>query len=151
MGVDLRIVGISIDEPQDRLAAGVAALASDTARRIGHPHDFAPSDVVVDDRYLGGGYGVMGDLEREAIRTLATVEGILLDPVYTGRAFGGLLSILRNTPEILSAGARPPRLLFWHTGGAPALFAYATDLQVDARHDGSDAAPAPGAVIGASS
>ncbi len=151
LGMDVRIVGISIDEPQDRLAAGVAALASDTARHIGHPHDFTPSDIVVDDGYLGGGYGVMGDLEREAIRVMASVEGILLDPVYTGRAFGGLLSILRRAPETLSGGDRPPRLLFWHTGGAPALFAYAADLHIDGRDGGADIPSAPSAGNGAAS
>lgn len=151
LGVDVRIVGISIDEPRDRLAAGVAALASDTARHIGHPHDFTPSDIVVDDGYLGGGYGVMGDLERDAIHLMARTEGLLLDPVYTGRAFGGLLSILRNTPEALSSEARPPRLLFWHTGGAPALFAYAADLHIPQRDGEAGGSFAPGEDNGAAS
>jgi D-cysteine desulfhydrase len=60
----------------------------------------------------------MTDPEREAIRIFARTEGILLDPVYTGRAAGGLLELIRG-------GFFPSdaRILFWHTGGQPALFA----------------------------
>jgi L-cysteate sulfo-lyase len=66
---------------------------------------------------------VVGAREREAILLTARTEGIILDPVYTGRAMGGLLAMLR-TEEI----AKDARVLFWHTGGAPALFAYADSL-----------------------
>ena len=75
--------------------------------------------------YVGGGYGVMGDLERAAIGTLAQSEGILLDPVYTGRAFGGLLDLVQR-----GAFESGDRVLFWHTGGTPALFAYAEALMI---------------------
>jgi D-cysteine desulfhydrase len=60
---------------------------------------------------------------------MAQTEGILLDPVYTGRAFGALLDRLQNRPETLRPDARIPQcIIFWHTGGAPALFAYASEL-----------------------
>ena len=72
---------------------------------------------------MGGGYGVVGDLEREAIRLAATHEGIILDPVYSGRAFGGLLDLIRK-----GTFKRDETILFWHTGGSPALFAYAKEL-----------------------
>jgi D-cysteine desulfhydrase len=72
--------------------------------------------------YKGEGYGVVGDLEREAIRLMARTEGIILDPVYTGRAFGALLDLIRR-----GRFAREEKVLFWHTGGAPALFAYARE------------------------
>jgi D-cysteine desulfhydrase len=75
---------------------------------------------------LGAGYGVVGDLERDAIRFMAQTEGILLDPVYTGRAFGGLLDILKRKP--VRFGKPLETIVFWHTGGSPALFAYASDL-----------------------
>ena len=96
---------------------------------MGQPHVFATGDIDVNDNYLGDGYGIVGDLEREAIRLMAQSEGILLDPVYTGRAFGGLLDILRRTPLRLLPKERPGCILFWHTGGAPALFAYSDDLK----------------------
>jgi D-cysteine desulfhydrase len=72
---------------------------------------------------MGEGYGVVGELEREAIRLLARSEGIVLDPVYAGRAFGALLDLIRR-----GTFQRGETVLFWHTGGAPAIFAYANEL-----------------------
>ena len=124
LGYEGRILGISVDPTADRLRQTLADLATATADRLGLGFTFAPEDFDVEDRYLGGGYAVIGDLEREAIRTLARVEGILLDPVYTGRAFGGLLDLIRQ-------GAFGPqeRVLFWHTGGIPGLFGFAEMLR----------------------
>ncbi len=129
LGWNVPILGISIDETAAELQALVADLATRTAERLGKPQTFAAADILVSDAFLGGGYGVMGDLERAAIRLMARTEGILLDPVYTGRAFGGLCELLRQ-PDALTryglAGART--IVFWHTGGSPALFAYAGEL-----------------------
>ncbi len=69
LGAGVPILGISIDEPQEKLQEHVAALASDTSLRVSLAHTFAPSDILVDAGYLGGGYGVVGDLEREAVGT----------------------------------------------------------------------------------
>jgi D-cysteine desulfhydrase len=76
--------------------------------------------------YLGGGYGVVGDLERRAIQLTAETEGILLDPVYTGRTMGGLV-------DLIQAGAfeGDEAILFWHTGGSPILFARGMDLLLE--------------------
>lgn len=130
LGWDIPILGISIDEPADRLRTNVADLATRTAAHLGRPHTFTPADILADDSYLGGGYGVLGALERDAISLLARTEGILLDPVYTGRAFGGLLDILHSRPDRFGkpAGSGTSNILFWHTGGSPALFAYAPEL-----------------------
>jgi D-cysteine desulfhydrase family pyridoxal phosphate-dependent enzyme len=125
LGWDAPILGISIDETAAELQAMIAALASQTADRLGQPHTFAPEDIRVSADYLGAGYGVVGDLERDAIRLLARAEGVLLDPVYTGRAFGGLLDLLRRP---IGLPWPPKTIVFWHTGGSPALFAYAPDL-----------------------
>ncbi|MCX7670371.1 MAG: D-cysteine desulfhydrase family protein, partial [Anaerolineae bacterium] len=71
----------------------------------------------------------VGDLERNAIGLMARTEGILLDPVYTGRAFGGLVELLRRPEGMARFGIpRPRTIIFWHTGGSPALFAYAPEL-----------------------
>jgi L-cysteate sulfo-lyase len=126
LGWDVRILGISIDETKTHLQEMVAGLASQTAARLGKPHTFAPAEILVSADYLGAGYGMVGDLERHAIRLMAQSEGILLDPVYTGRAFGGLLDLLERKPG--SFGHVPGPIVFWHTGGSPALFAYASDL-----------------------
>jgi L-cysteate sulfo-lyase len=123
LGWDVPLLGISVDEPEIDLCNNVASLASRTTAHLGHPHTFSPSDIQANADYLGGGYGVMSSLEKEAITLLARTEGILIDPVYTGRAFGGLLDLIRR--DTLAAG---PNVLFWHTGGTPALFAYAADL-----------------------
>jgi len=118
-----RVTGISVDEPADALRAKVASLAGETASLLGHSLKFKAGEIEVDDRYLGDGYGVMGEREREAIELFARTEGLLLDPVYTGRAAGGLIDMVRRG-EI----GRQERVLFWHTGGTPALFAYADRL-----------------------
>ncbi len=118
-----RIYAISVDQPAAELQAHVAGLAGEVAKLIGGEEAFEPSAIEVDDRFLGGGYGVLGNREREAIGMFARTEGILLDPVYTGRAAGGLLELIRSR-EILP----DERVLFWHTGGTPALFAYADSL-----------------------
>ena len=66
---------------------------------------------------------MIGDREREAIELTARLEGILLDPVYTGRAMGGLIDLVRRNRL-----GPADTVLFWHTGGSPALFAYAGEL-----------------------
>jgi len=121
LGYRGRILGISVDLPADPLRRRMAELATATADHLGLPLTFAPEDFAVEDGYRGGGYGVISDLEREAIRLLARTEGLLLDPVYTGRAFGGLIDLIRR-------GAFSPRerVLFWHTGGVAGLFARPT-------------------------
>jgi D-cysteine desulfhydrase len=98
-------------------------LAQATADYTGLNQEMTTADCALNGDYAGAGYGVVGDLEREAIRVMARQEGILLDPVYTGRAFGGLLDLIRR--QVIG---RDETVLFWHTGGAPALFAYAEDL-----------------------
>ena len=137
LGWDIPILGISIDESAANLQSSVAGLATRTAAHLGRPHTFAAGNVRVDAHYLGNGYGIVGAQERDAIRLMAHTEGILLDPVYSGRAFGGLLDILRSTPDRFAKSGssdqagrpNPTNILFWHTGGTPALFAYADDLK----------------------
>jgi 1-aminocyclopropane-1-carboxylate deaminase/D-cysteine desulfhydrase-like pyridoxal-dependent ACC family enzyme len=113
-----KVLGISVDEPAPVLKERVAKLASATADFLGENIIFSPEEVMVNDGYLGGGYGVVGDGERQAINLFARQEGLLLDPVYTGRAAAGLLDLIRR--GYFPAGET---VLFWHTGGTPALFA----------------------------
>jgi len=113
-----RILGISVDEPQHILQARVAELATTTAEHLGKPKQFSPSDILVNSDYIGGGYGILGPPEKEAIHLFARHEALLLDPVYTGRAAAGLIDLIRQNyfhPE--------ENILFLHTGGTPALFA----------------------------
>lgn len=118
LGFEGQVLGISIDTPAGKLQERLAALANDTARFLGLDLELRPDDLLVNDDYLGDGYGVLGQLERDAVRTLARTEGLLLDPVYTGRAFGGLLDLLRQ-----GIFGDDETVLFWHTGGFLALCA----------------------------
>ncbi len=118
-----QIHGISIDQRAGEFQAALAELAQETATLLGAPHTFRADEMIVHDAYLGGGYGVLGDAEREAIRLLASSEGLLADPVYTGRALAGLLDLIRR--RRFTSGET---VVFWHTGGLPALFAYADQL-----------------------
>jgi L-cysteate sulfo-lyase len=123
LGCAGHILGISVDPPADELLRRLAGLATATADHLGLALTFVPEDFAVNDDYLGGGYGVVGDLERGAMRTLARSEGVLLDPVYTGRAFGGLLDLIQQ------GIFRPDeRVLFWHTGGIAGVFGYGDEV-----------------------
>jgi D-cysteine desulfhydrase family pyridoxal phosphate-dependent enzyme len=118
-----KVLGISVDESEDELKERVASLATATTDMLGEKTIFLPQDVLVIDNYLGAGYGIMGAPEIEAIRLFARTEGLLLDPVYTGRAAAGMIDLIRQ-------GYFKPdeTILFWHTGGTPAIF---SDKYVD--------------------
>jgi D-cysteine desulfhydrase len=124
-GFDGKLHGVRIDKDDEGAIyeRELAEIANETAKYIDFDAQFTAKDFNVEYDYLGRGYGVVGDLEREAIRLLASREGIVLDPVYTGRAMGALIALIRN-----KAFRSDETVLFWHTGGAPALFAYAKDL-----------------------
>jgi len=125
-GFEGQLHGLSIDkdEPEhEEYEAEVAQIANECAEYIGSDVRLAKEDSKVVYGYKGEGYGIIGDLEREAIRLMARREGIILDPVYAGRAFGALVDLVRK-----GVFKRGETVLFWHTGGAPALFAYAKDV-----------------------
>lgn len=113
-----KVLGISVDESLPVLQKRVADLASETADLLGEKLRFTADDILANADYLGDGYGMTSASEVEAMRLFARREGLLLDPVYTGRAAAGLIDLLRQ-------GFFKPSetILFWHTGGAPALFA----------------------------
>ncbi len=119
------VLGISIDESEAWLKQHVAGLASETSERFGKRIEFRPDDVLADASYCKAGYGVLTAAELEAMRLFASTEGLLLDPVYTARAAAGLIDLVRK--GMLKRGEQ---VLFWHTGGQPALFAdkYASQI-----------------------
>lgn len=117
------ILGISVDHPAEDLQTQAAALATATATHLGLGPVSLAGKVDVNDDYLGAGYAMVDDTEREAIHTVGQLEGILLDPVYTGRAMGGLIDLIR-----WGAFTRGQTVLFWHTGGTAALPAFADKL-----------------------
>jgi len=118
------VLGISIDEELEPLREMVARIANDAAVLLAEPVRLSPEEIVATADYLGAGYGVMGAPEREAIALFARLEGILVDPVYTGRAAAGMIDLIRR-----GRIGKGERILFWHTGGVPALWAYREDLR----------------------
>jgi D-cysteine desulfhydrase family pyridoxal phosphate-dependent enzyme len=119
-----QVLGISVDKTQGQLGHTILDLLAPTARTIGMDLHLSAADIHIEDRFLGAGYGVVTAAEREAIYLLARTEGILLDPVYTAKAMAGLIGRVRE-----GTIAAHERVLFWHTGGTPALFAYLDDLR----------------------
>jgi len=113
-----RILGISIDETEEWLKTHVSALASQAGDKVGKPIEILPSHVFANADYCKAGYGVLTDAEREVIRLFAQYEGVLLDPVYTGRAAAGMIDLIRK-----DFFKRNETVMFWHTGGQPGLFA----------------------------
>jgi len=125
-GFNGSVQGLSIDknDPEHfEYEEEVAQVANDCAEYIGASERFTREDIQVVYGYKGEGYGVVGELEREAVRLMARNEGIILDPVYAGRAFGALVDLIRR--GVFKPGET---VVFWHTGGAPALFAYADEM-----------------------
>jgi D-cysteine desulfhydrase len=120
-----KILGISVDEPEQVLQDRVAKLASETSESLGKRIEFSSAEILVNADYNASGYGVLTEAEREAVRLFARSEGLLLDPVYTGRAAAGMIDLIRK-----GFFKKDETVLFWHTGGTTALFAemYQPDL-----------------------
>jgi len=112
------VLGISVDESEEWLKQHVSELASLTSEKLGTHIEFTPDEVSANANYCSAGYGVLTQREREAIHLFATCEGLLLDPVYTGRAAAGMIDLIRT-----GFFKKDETLLFLHTGGQPALFA----------------------------
>jgi D-cysteine desulfhydrase family pyridoxal phosphate-dependent enzyme len=122
-GVSARITGISVDKRAGDLKSDVARLATETASLIRLPADFDPQTMDVVDDFIGDGYAVLGPPEIGATRDFARWEGLLLDPVYTAKAAAGMIAMIRD-----GRIGKNERVLFWHTGGGPAVFAYGQSL-----------------------
>ena len=105
-------------QPVKALKANVSALATKASEKLGKRINFGGEDVLANDDYCKAGYGVLGEQEREAICLFANKEGLLLDPVYTGRAAAGMIDLIRR-----GVFQKNETVLFWNTGGQPALFA----------------------------
>lgn len=129
-GLRGNVLGISIDESEAWLKERVSSLASDASELLGPRIEVRPEDILANDAYCRAGYGVLTDAEIEAVGLFARTEGLLLDPVYTGRAAAGLIDLARK-----GFFGKNDTVLFWNTGGQPALFAekYQGRLAADKR------------------
>jgi L-cysteate sulfo-lyase len=119
----LHVVGISTDYQKSAAVSKVVTLANDTAQLLGFDVTVTPDEITVYDDYIGEGYGILTEGCIEAIRLVAQTEAIFLDPVYTAKAMAGLIDLIRK-----GQFTSKDTVLFIHTGGVPALFAYHQEL-----------------------
>ena len=119
MNAGIPLMGIGVRAPKEKQEENVFALAQKTAEKLGCPGVVQRGDVVADSSYVGKGYGIPREDTIEAIRMFAQLEGLLLDPVYSGKGAAGLIDYCRK-----GHFKKGERVVFLHTGGSAALFGY---------------------------
>jgi L-cysteate sulfo-lyase len=122
-GEIVRVVGISVSESREALVPIVRKISQETAEALDLDVHLADPDIIIIDDYVKEGYGTVNKDTAEAIRLLFMTEGIILDPVYTGKAMAALVDLVRK--GYFQGG---DRVIFLHTGGTPALFPYRKPL-----------------------
>ena len=115
----MKIVGISTCEDLKTITRFVDTITRCTFEEFGMNADLGVADIHILEEYLGGGYGILNRETTQALRLVAEMEGILLDPVYTGKAMAGLIDLIKK-----GYFERDANIVFLHTGGTPALFPY---------------------------
>jgi len=115
------VLGIGVRNPQDRQEEAVHSLAEATADYVGARGGIPRAAVDANCDYIGPGYGQPTDGMKEAVLTLARLEGLLLDPVYSGKAMAGLIDLIRK-----GSVSKNERVVFLHTGGQAGLFGYSS-------------------------
>jgi len=120
---EIPVTGISVRRSRGEQEALVTRLAHATADLLRLERGPLASQVQVRDEWVGPGYSLPTDSMIEAVQMLAREEGVLLDPVYTGKAMAGLIGLIRS-----GVFRKGQNVLFLHTGGSPALFAYQSVL-----------------------
>ena len=123
-GVDLfmpgtGVVGVSVSGNREAAGNKVAAIATGAANMVGLDKEYKLDDLEIYDQYIGKAYGIPSPEAIDAIYLLARKEGIFLDPVYTGKGMSGLIDLVSKGRFV-----KGEKIMFLHTGGAPALFAY---------------------------
>ncbi|MFN3837402.1 MAG: D-cysteine desulfhydrase [Brevundimonas sp.] len=123
MGADIPVLGIGVRAPKDRQEANVFKLAEETAALLGQPGRVTREMVVADCDYVGEGYGLIDQGVIDALTLAARADGIVLDPVYSGKAMKGLIALVR------AGRFRGETVVFLHTGGAQGLFGYQSEIE----------------------
>ena len=118
------VSGINVSRKKDVQEEIVYKLAVETAKRLGMREEIPADQITCFDSYVGTGYSIPTDGMTEAVKLLAQTESILLDPVYSGKAMAGLIDLVRS-----GHFAKGSNVLFLHTGGSPALYAYLDTFQ----------------------
>lgn len=120
----LPVLGVSVRQPQAKQIEMVGKLVRETSEKLGLP-EISQEKILVEDGYVGSGYGIPTEGTIEAISMLAQTEGILLDPVYSAKGMAGLIDLVKK-----GFFKKGEKILFLHTGGSAALFAYERELAV---------------------
>jgi D-cysteine desulfhydrase len=120
---NIPVIGINVSRPKAEQEELVYDLVQRTAKHVGVKSDIAREAVVCFDEYVGPGYSLPTPEMAEAVRMLARLEGVLIDPVYTGKAMAGLIDLVRK-----GTFNKDENILFVHTGGSPALYVYMRDI-----------------------
>jgi D-cysteine desulfhydrase len=120
---NLPVIGINVSRPKSDQEELVYDLVQRTARHIGINSDIPREAVLCFDEYVGPGYSLPTPEMAEAVKMLARLEGVLIDPVYTGKAMAGLIDLVRK-----GTFNKDENILFVHTGGSPALYVYMQDI-----------------------
>ena len=123
MGADIPVLGIGVRAPKDKQEANVFKLAEETAALLGQPGRVKREQVVADCDYVGEGYGLIDQGVIDALTLAARLDGIVLDPVYSGKAMKGLIALAR------AGQFRGETVVFLHTGGAQGLFGYQSEIE----------------------
>ena len=123
LGSRLRIAGICVRRNKEQQAPRVLARCTELSKLLGTSEYVKADDIILNDVPLAPGYGQLNPLTIEAIKLAASKEGLLLDPVYTGKVMAGMIDRVRG-----NVYAKNANILFLHTGGQPALFAYEPEL-----------------------
>lgn len=119
LGSSIKILGVSLSSEKEPMQENISAIANETAAILGLDLKISPEEILVADEYVFEGYGVLTPEISQAMERVARTEGILLDPVYTGKAMAGLIDLIDR-----DFFQRSDAVIFWHTGGTPALFVY---------------------------
>ena len=123
MGADIPVLGIGVRAPKEKQEANVFKLAEETAALLGRPGRVTRERVVADCDYVGEGYGLIDQGVIDALTLAARTDGIVLDPVYSGKAMKGLIALAR------AGRFRGETVVFLHTGGAQGLFGYQSEIE----------------------
>jgi L-cysteate sulfo-lyase len=118
------LLGIGVNAPQELQEEKVYKLAMATADFVGAPDVVKRADVVANCDYVGPGYGIPTKEMNDAVMLFARLEGLLFDPVYSGKGLAGMIDLIGSG---FFAGAE--NIVFIHTGGSAGLFGYSDQLQ----------------------
>jgi 1-aminocyclopropane-1-carboxylate deaminase/D-cysteine desulfhydrase-like pyridoxal-dependent ACC family enzyme len=123
LGSDIPVLGVCVRRSSELQSPRVLERCQEIADMLEADMPVTTGEVITMDDVLAPGYGLLNPMTLEALRLVASTEGLILDPVYTGKVIAGLIHRIRN-----GVYAGEDNVLFIHTGGHPALFAYEPEI-----------------------